>query len=56
MTKSEIITRIEQLETQIRHAEQKKSVGRDMKLATILIETAIKEIAQLHESLEELEK
>lgn len=55
MIKSEILTRIEQLETQIRYAEQDKSAGRDIKMATILINTAEQEISKLNEKLKKLE-
>ena len=55
MTKLEILARIEQLETQIRHAEQKKSAGRDVKMATALIDAAKKEIASLSEQLKKMD-
>ena len=55
MTKTEILTRLEQLETQIRHTEQEIRAGRDVKMASILIETAKKEITQLNEILQEIE-
>jgi hypothetical protein len=55
MDKLKIIARIEHFEKQIRHAEQKISAGRDVKMASILIETAKKEITQLNEILQEIE-
>ncbi len=55
MTKTEILTRLEQLETQIRHTEQEIRAGRDVKMASILIETAEKEITKLNKILQEIE-
>ena len=55
MTKIEILTRLEQLETQIRHTEQEIRAGRDVKMASILIETAEKEITKLNKILQEIE-
>lgn len=55
MTKSDIIKKIEQLETQINHANQKKSAGRGGKMASIFIKTAQKEIAKLNTSLQAIE-